>query len=109
MFNSSQSQLTFQDDLDLISQPNDYSQLNFNDFTLPSQTQASQSDLGSQVSKRRVLSSFDTILRNDDASRFSRPLSLFPPIAYSLSPSLSVTNNRLIDPFFIVFLAKWLR
>ena len=49
MFNSSQSQLTFQDDLDLISQPNDYSQLNFNDFTLPSQTQASQSDLGSQV------------------------------------------------------------
>lgn len=54
MYNSSQSQLTFKDDLDdlLISQPNEFSQMNFNDFTLPSQTQASQSDhFGSQVGR----------------------------------------------------------
>lgn len=51
MFNSSQSQLTFTDELDLISQPNEFHS-QFNDFTLPSQTQASQSDhLSSQVSK----------------------------------------------------------
>jgi hypothetical protein len=57
MFKSSQSQLTFDDtdlDNDLISQPNDYSQLNFNDFTVPSQTQASQGDfLSHQVSVSR--------------------------------------------------------
>lgn len=50
MFNSSQSQLTFTDELDLISQPHDFSQLNFNDFTLPSQTQSDH--IGSQVSQR---------------------------------------------------------
>lgn len=49
MFNSSQSQLTFTDELDLISQPHDFSQLNFNDFTIPSQTQSDH--IGSQVSK----------------------------------------------------------
>lgn len=54
MFNSQSQNLNFQDeiDIDFISQPNEFSQLNFNDFTLPSQTQASQDHFGSQVRKR---------------------------------------------------------
>lgn len=80
MYNSSQSQLTFKDDdLDdlLISQPNEFSQMNFNDFTLPSQTQASQSDhFGSQVRKGHVDFTIEFPRTSDDA-RVALKLSFF--------------------------------
>lgn len=76
MFNSSQSQLTFTDELDdnelfddlrsdLVSQP--FSQMNFNDFTLPSQTQSDQ--FGSQVSEKHTWKTplFRIPFNNDDA------------------------------------------
>lgn len=69
MFSSSQSQLTFDDtDLDLISQPNDYSQLNFNDFTMPSQTQASQGDY---LSNNQVIVTISTDHKFANSKRFA--------------------------------------
>lgn len=74
MFNSSQSQLTFTDDLDLISQPHDFSQMHFTDFTLPSQTQ-SQSDIG-QVRLRQLLNHITNSEKSDDAFIFRLVLSI---------------------------------